>query len=315
MPGFTAAHVTQYTHPELLRTPQSRSPSETGHRPQSFKPGTFLWLPSKDKLEGRFLISGIGDGCFNHPVIILSADVASTKATILILTSFNGLDLATKFPRNKRLRGSHLPITPSAVHPDNMILLSLKCGAHLRKSSYIKMDTRYSINTSLLDPYDRCGGIYQLDQASHQALVDFTVINPPRTVVSYSYDISPDPFVNDAVSGTWLDHMDNGHTDYSYYSNDHPVAAPRSLLQAPSQARIPPLSSQHLYSSERTHIYNVPSRNGYSTIPHYDHVPYTSMQKPEAEPDPSIIDFVIKTLLVGAIGYGGYRLVKSALGY
>jgi hypothetical protein len=48
--------------------------------------GCILWLPKKDDIEQRFLTGfDIDDGCFNHPVLVLSTRSSGRKAMVLIV--------------------------------------------------------------------------------------------------------------------------------------------------------------------------------------------------------------------------------------
>jgi hypothetical protein len=49
--------------------------------------GCILWLPKKEKID-PYLPGGAGlhDGCFDHPVVILSLDEIVKRATILIVS-------------------------------------------------------------------------------------------------------------------------------------------------------------------------------------------------------------------------------------
>jgi len=50
--------------------------------------GCILWLPRKDQTDQHVVIgSYIDDGCFNHPVVVLSVDLEGRTATVLIVSS------------------------------------------------------------------------------------------------------------------------------------------------------------------------------------------------------------------------------------
>lgn len=49
--------------------------------------GCILWLPAKDVVGRHSVSADIGDGCFNHPVVVLSVNPVGKKATILIVSS------------------------------------------------------------------------------------------------------------------------------------------------------------------------------------------------------------------------------------
>ena len=49
--------------------------------------GCILWLPRRVEIDEHLLVGAdIDDGCFNHPVAVLSTDQAGRKATILIVS-------------------------------------------------------------------------------------------------------------------------------------------------------------------------------------------------------------------------------------
>lgn len=73
-------------------------------------------------------------------------------------------------PNNTRIRQSHLPIFPSAVHPDLGILIVLQGKRTLRSKSYIKTENRVTINRGALIRYDRDGTRYKLEPESYKIL-------------------------------------------------------------------------------------------------------------------------------------------------
>lgn len=49
--------------------------------------GCILWLPKKDQIDQHLVIGlDIDDGCFNHPVVVLSVDPEERNATVLIVS-------------------------------------------------------------------------------------------------------------------------------------------------------------------------------------------------------------------------------------
>lgn len=49
--------------------------------------GSILWLPKKDDIDQRLLTgTNIDEGCFHHPVVILSTDSVEGNATVLIVS-------------------------------------------------------------------------------------------------------------------------------------------------------------------------------------------------------------------------------------
>src|SRR5256885_6262501 len=69
------------------------------------------------------------------------------------------------------LRHFYLPIFPNEAHPDSGIQLRLEDERQPRKDSYVNIERRYRVKPSLLDPYDRNGYIYRLDERSYKLLV------------------------------------------------------------------------------------------------------------------------------------------------
>ncbi|KAI1754017.1 hypothetical protein F4782DRAFT_494740 [Xylaria castorea] len=132
--------------------------------------GCIKWLPHKENLIPAD--PNIDEGCCNHPVVILSTRPQNAKVQILIITSFGGDDLETKYPVQRLARLDHLPIAPSKAHPDNGVLLVLKDRSdEMRKKSYVKMRDRYSILLRSLEPYNRRGPEIFLSKKSYRTLV------------------------------------------------------------------------------------------------------------------------------------------------
>jgi len=49
--------------------------------------GCILWLPRKDQIDRRLaLVSEIDDGCFNHPVAVLSVNPEERTAIVFIVS-------------------------------------------------------------------------------------------------------------------------------------------------------------------------------------------------------------------------------------
>ncbi|KAI1283590.1 hypothetical protein F5Y07DRAFT_350055 [Xylaria sp. FL0933] len=132
--------------------------------------GCIKWLPKKDQLVPNDFT--IDEGCCHHPVVILSSQARNGRVEILIITSFGGLDLETKFPAHLAARHDHLPIAPSKAHPDNGILLVLEDrSCELRKKSYVKTRDRHSILLASLKPYNRQGPDIFISKRSYKTLV------------------------------------------------------------------------------------------------------------------------------------------------
>ncbi|KAI1425242.1 hypothetical protein F5Y12DRAFT_385006 [Xylaria sp. FL1777] len=132
--------------------------------------GCIKWLPRKLDLVPTD--SAIDEGCCQHPVVILSTKPHNGRVEFLIITSFGGLDLESKFPNQLLARLDHLPIAPSKAHPDNGILLLLKDSSpELRKKSYVKTRDKHSILLASLQPYNRQGPDIFLSKRSYKTLV------------------------------------------------------------------------------------------------------------------------------------------------
>ncbi|GAP85313.1 hypothetical protein SAMD00023353_1002100 [Rosellinia necatrix] len=143
--------------------------------------GCIKWLPPKDQVNPAE--ANIEDGCYDHPVVVLSTQPRGGRVEFFILTSFNGEDLETKYPRQPSARRDHLPIKPRKRHPDNGILLVLKNPSDkLRKPSYVKTQTRRSIYLASLQPYDRHrqGPEFFLSKESYRTLIDHVGFTEPQ---------------------------------------------------------------------------------------------------------------------------------------
>ncbi|KAI0967544.1 hypothetical protein F4678DRAFT_445951 [Xylaria arbuscula] len=160
--------------------------------------GCIKWLPRKDKLIPADSAT-IDEGCCNHPVVVLSTETRSGRVEVLIITSFGGVDLETKFPTENQARRNHLPIAPGKAHPDNGILLCLQDRAHLRKRSYVNTRDKRSILLASLRPYNRRGPEIFLSKRSYKTLVKHAKFTesadaplsgaPSRSFPSHQYDL------------------------------------------------------------------------------------------------------------------------------
>lgn len=143
-----------------------------------YEVGAILWLPSKDQipddLQSR---TEIDDGCFDHPALIIWIDQGFTKATILIITSFNSRDLFEKHGNNKTARLDHLPIHPNNPHPDNGELLYLEGNAALPKKSYVKTGKQHTVDPFVLRSDRSSKG--KLSKESLTVLIKYIKFTPP----------------------------------------------------------------------------------------------------------------------------------------
>ncbi|KAI0530070.1 hypothetical protein GGR58DRAFT_494705 [Xylaria digitata] len=148
--------------------------------------GCIKWLPRKDELIPTE--PDIEEGCCNHPVVVLSTQSRNGRVEILIITSFGGQDLETKYPTQLDARHDHLPIAPSNAHPDNNILLVLRDKSpKLKKNSYVKTREKFKIRLASLRPYNRQGPEVFLSERSYKILIKHIQFTEPQPdPVSYS---------------------------------------------------------------------------------------------------------------------------------
>ncbi|KAF1837766.1 hypothetical protein BDW02DRAFT_645127 [Decorospora gaudefroyi] len=143
--------------------------------------GSIYWLPARDKVPAEHLHATvhIDSGCFNHPVVILWVNALRTEAIVLSITSFGGIDLLLRHPRDTRVRSLHLPIYPSNTHPDNGSCLFLKDDARLPRNSYVKTENQWTLRTVVLQPsrHEVC----TLRKRSYDELVRYIAFHPPMT--------------------------------------------------------------------------------------------------------------------------------------
>jgi hypothetical protein len=146
--------------------------------PTIYEVGAILRLPSKDQIPGDLQSrTEIDDGCFDHPALIIWIDQGSTKAAILIITSFKGRDLLEKHGNNKAARLDHLPIHPNNPHPDNGELLYLEGNAALPKKSYVKTGKQHIVDLSVLQSDRSIKG--KLRKESLTILIKYIKFTPP----------------------------------------------------------------------------------------------------------------------------------------
>ncbi|KAK3324408.1 hypothetical protein B0T19DRAFT_230051 [Cercophora scortea] len=168
MPGITPAQASG------RRNRQSHQPALTSSPRPSRLAGRIMWLPKKEDLD---IDVGLSQGCYNHPVVILSPEVSDDDVDILIVTSFGRTDLATRHPDNPRMRAFYLPIHPSPPHPENAKLLHLLPGQALDRRSYIETKGKHTIPFVILRPY-RVNKEHVLRPASYQELVEYAQYTP-----------------------------------------------------------------------------------------------------------------------------------------
>ncbi|KAH0538451.1 hypothetical protein FGG08_004949 [Glutinoglossum americanum] len=160
---------------------RARAPSSSARQAavvhRKVQTGCILWLPAKEDCLGGGA-RDLDEGCYAHPVVVLWAD--AKEAIILIITSFDSRDLADRHPSNRQVRALHLPIRPSAPHPDTGHQLALRAGAVLRKNSYVKTKRQFRVRLEMLCPYERDSAReYRLRQKSWDVLVEYIKFTPP----------------------------------------------------------------------------------------------------------------------------------------
>ncbi|KAG8531632.1 uncharacterized protein KY384_003263 [Bacidia gigantensis] len=276
--------------------------------------GCILWLPRRDEIDEHLLVGAdIGNGCFNHPIVVLSADQVGGKATVLILTSFDGQDLAKRHPENRHLRDHHLPIFPSAAHPDNGILLSLDSDLQLRKKSYIKTEVQVIINVASLIPYNRTGKKYKLQQKSYHTLATYINFTPPTANPRPRRDLSNQFSVYSPPSSLPI-HAGPRPSSRTIQRTPPQIPPTRYYSPVTSQAPAPPpsyLIPIVTNTRQDSPLYSVPRRDRRTPLPPYTHPSSTpSPSKPEPGFD-ILVAFIFSLVFLGflgAVSYEGYRV-------
>ncbi|KAI9767680.1 MAG: hypothetical protein M1840_005552 [Geoglossum simile] len=143
--------------------------------------GRILWLMPK---EGSGA-AGVGDGCYDHPVVVLWTDELMKEAIVLIITSFDSHDLEDRHPTNPRVRALYLPIRPSPPHPDLGHLLVLHGDKALSKKSYVGTDQQHRVRWGMLKPYKKGDERdFKLSKKSLDVLMKYMKFVPPSPRVS-----------------------------------------------------------------------------------------------------------------------------------
>lgn len=172
-----------------------------------FIPGQLSYLPKRREGDLSSLLgSEIPDGCFDHPVVILSTDQGKREAVVLILTSLRGrrLDDYSSVPR---IRAFHLPIHPTPVHPDNDILLYLDHDLELPKKTYVNTKTQRLISWALLQPEyreQRTRNPLRLRPDSFTKLLEYIHFEAP---VGHGKPKAPNTSLNVAVDYSHTQHL------------------------------------------------------------------------------------------------------------
>jgi len=190
-----------------------------------------MWLPPEDEIT---VDTNLQDGCYDHPVVILSPQPSEGEVVILIMTSLGGMDLLQKYPRNMALRRKHLPVYPSNRHPDLDILLSLKGDKTLTKSSYIRIERQHSIEFSALRAYRgrRPEIKYKLTSESYQQVIKHAGFHAPipSPAATTIRDNAPPALVTPQMPRTTPEQRLNLHGAALQYGTIIPQTAPAETL-------------------------------------------------------------------------------------
>ncbi|KAI1494922.1 hypothetical protein F5X96DRAFT_420645 [Biscogniauxia mediterranea] len=140
--------------------------------------GCIKWLPPKDELSS--VPKGFDEGGLNHPVVVLSPKSQNGKVTILIMTSFGGIDLKTKHASSHKKRIEYLPVKPCDPHPDNGILLKLSNHpSGMPRKTYVHTTDSRLVRLDMLRVFKPQGVELSLSPESYRQLADYAKFNAP----------------------------------------------------------------------------------------------------------------------------------------
>ena len=77
--------------PRVHRQYASYQPHQAARSPPRILAGKIMWLPKQEQLD---LDLGIDDGCYNHPVVVLSAFTEDDKVIVLLVRTMRNQPLA-----------------------------------------------------------------------------------------------------------------------------------------------------------------------------------------------------------------------------
>ncbi len=190
--------------------PHPRPPAvgtESSHEPDTLA-GLILSLPPRKGLPAH---PKLHEGCYEHPVVVLSQTASSRNDVVVLLvrhpipvlsqkrrrslsnwlanstvqvTSFNKTNIHDRFPgargRDRRRRLGYLPIYP-ATHPDTTLQLRLDRCPPLRLKSYVKIRDKHTVPLTILRPYNSSGIRFALASASYRELVSQANFQSPTS--------------------------------------------------------------------------------------------------------------------------------------
>ncbi|KAH7118580.1 hypothetical protein B0J13DRAFT_532658 [Dactylonectria estremocensis] len=151
--------------------------------------GKVMWLPKRGELQCDL---GIEDGCYNHPVVVLSPFPESEKVVVLLITSLNGRALKDCHWKQD-VRAAHLPVHPCDPHPDSGKLLHLESNLELRKKSYVKTTRKIRVPLDCLQSYHGPHSLHWVFSVdSYKELMESAQFQPPMASPSQARLSHPD---------------------------------------------------------------------------------------------------------------------------
>ncbi|KAK1763109.1 hypothetical protein QBC33DRAFT_550406 [Phialemonium atrogriseum] len=307
MPGVTAANLPG------RRSRRSRKERSGRSRPSAHLTlaGNIMRLPEKKEPDN----TGLSDGCYGHPVVILSPEESDGKVVILIITSFREVDLSVKHAHSRTVRLEYLPIHPSSTHPDNGTLLYLREGRSLPKKSYINTKAPYTLPFSMLEIYVRCGKDFGLTEASYQDLADYIqrthTISPTTSPTSENRLSRPLPSTSRPTETDGLMHGIQWHHVSEYARRSRQSFEP-GALQSTSYGTIPDPSTSVCHQA------SLP--RGSQSLPIWNTAPSPISKQSRVRPVVSffwsywsrfaglLFGLILAAAIIGTVSYGLYRV-------
>ncbi len=199
-------------HPQHPPQPHPRPPAVgtgSSHEPDTLA-GLILSLPPRKGLPAH---PKLHEGCYEHPVVVLSQTASSRNDVVVLLvrhpipvlsqkrrrslsnwlanstvqvTSFNKTNIHDRFPgargRDRRRRLGYLPIYP-ATHPDTTLQLRLDRCPPLRLKSYVNIRNKHTVPLTILRAYNSSGIRFALASASYRELVGQANFQSPTSFI------------------------------------------------------------------------------------------------------------------------------------